>query len=1054
MVVCLSEKLQKYELLFIFPTFAPAKPIFMKTYKRANTLLGWLVFLIASTVYIITSEPTMSLWDCGEYISTAFKLEVGHPPGAPLFQLIGRFFTLFAFGDVTLVARMINTMSALASGFTILFLFWTITMIAKKIALKSGEMNDGKMFAIFGSGLVGALAYTFSDSFWFSAVEGEVYAMSAFFTAVVVWAIFKWEEQAEEKHSYRWLILIAYLMGLSIGVHMLNLLAIPAITLVYYFKKYENPTWKSIILVLFISFLILSVVMYIIIPWVIVLAGWFEQFFVNTIGLPFNWGTIIYAVVLVGLIVWGLFYTRKKMKPVLNTVLLAFTFILIGYSSFMLLVIRSNADTPIDENNPENAISLLAYLNREQYGDWPLAKGQYYSAPIIDRKDGKPVYAKDKSSGKYVVIDKREKAIPVYDPRFTTIFPRMWANMEDRYIREYERWGKVKGTQIALDFGERQETRTKPTFTENLRFFWNYQIVHMYYRYFMWNFAGRQNDVQGYGSKLDGNWKSGIPVIDSMRLGSQDIPESRRSHGDNSFYFLPLLLGILGIILTLRRDYKSTVVVFLLFFMTGLAIVIYLNQYAPQPRERDYAFAGSFYAFAIWLGLGVMQLTEWLGSKIAPKLAAIVVTVACLALVPGIMAQQGWDDHDRSGRYTALALAENYLNSCEPNAILFANGDNDTFPLWYAQEVEGIRTDVRVVNLSLLNTEWYIDQMKRKAYDSEAVPFSLPREKYRQGNHDVTYIVEDDAVKDLFIDVRILFNILNTDDSKLKMNTSQIGTIDFFPTKKFMVTYDSADMVRNGKIPLKLASRMDTIRWEVDRQAIEKNNLMILDLLAHNDWKRPVYFVSTTGPDAYFGLDNYFHLEGLAYRLLPVVARPEEGQTGEVNTDAMYDNLMNKFKWGNMNKPGVYLDESNMRNTMNLRNMFGRLAAALVAEGKKDSARRVIDRCLEVMPDSKVRYDFFTVPIAEACYQIGDTARANQIVEKLNRYSDEELAYFFSFPDKDLKAMDLNMQEALFTVQRLTVITKAAAQLKQLTETEATLNKYYNLYLEKVYQPR
>lgn len=1023
----------------------------MKTYKRLNTILGWVVFTIASTVYILTSEPTMSFWDCGEYIATAFKLEVGHPPGAPLFQIIGRFFTLFAFGDLTLVARMINTMSALSSGFTILFLFWTITMIAKKIALRDGAMNQGKMFGIMGAGLVGALAYTFSDSFWFSAVEGEVYAMSSFFTAIVFWAIFKWEEHADEKHNFRWLLLIAYLMGLSIGVHLLNLLAIPAITFVYYFKRVENPSWKTILVTALLSVVILSTVMYIIIPWILKLAGIIEMFFVNTLGFPFNSGTIFYFLLLIGLIIWGLWYTKRSLKPIWNTIILAFTFIMIGYSSFLLLVIRSNADTPIDENNPENAVSLLAYLNREQYGDWPLLSGQYYNAPLIDRIDGTPVYAKDLKTKKYVVIDKREKTIPVYDPRFTTIFPRMWANMEERHIRDYIRWADVKGTPVDVQQNDGTETRNKPTFNENLAFFWNYQFNHMYVRYFMWNFAGRQNDFQGNGNKIDGNWKSGIGFYDKARLGSQDIPESRKSKGDNSFYFLPLLLGILGIYFTIKQDAKSSLVIFLLFFMTGLAIVLYLNQYSPQPRERDYAFAGSFYAFAIWIGLGVMQLIQWLSKRLDAKIAAVVCTVASIGLVPGIMAQQGWNDHDRSDRYTALAIAENYLNSCAPNAILFTNGDNDTFPLWYAQEVEGIRTDVRVVNLSLLNTEWYVDQMKRKAYDSDPVPFSMTKDKYRQGNHDVTYLIEDEGLKNQYIDVRTLFSIIATDDAKLKMNTSQVGMIDFFPTKKFMVTYDSASII--SQIPARYANRLDTLRWEINRQAIEKNSLLILDLLATNNWKRPVYFVMTTGAETYIGLEKYFHLEGLAYRLLPVPAKSTDGQMGDVNTEVMYDNLMNKFKWGNLGKPGVYLDENNVRMFMNFRSIFGRLSETLIREGKKDSALRLLDRCVEVMPDAASKYDFFSVPTAAGYYKIGETAKGNAIAEKLISYSGDELAYYFSFPDADLPDMDVNMQEALFTLQRLSTVSKEAGQDKVSERAEGVMKKYYDIYIQKVYQP-
>ncbi|MEI7983314.1 MAG: DUF2723 domain-containing protein, partial [Bacteroidota bacterium] len=647
----------------------------MNSYKKINNILGWAVFVIASTVYILTSEPTMSFWDCGEYISTAYKLEVGHPPGAPLFQMIGRFFSLFAFGDLTLVARMVNTMSALASGFTILFLFWTITLIAKKIALKTGAITREKTFIIMAAGLAGSLAYTFTDSFWFSAVEGEVYAMSSFFTAIVVWAIFKWEEHADEKHAYRWLILIAYLMGLSIGVHLLNLLAIPAITFVYYFKKYPKPDWKGIVGTAVISFVLLAVVMYLIIPWIIKLAGLFELFFVNSLSLPFNSGTIIYFLLLIGFIIWGLHFTGRRGKPAWNAVILAFTFIVVGYSSFLMLVIRSNADTPIDENNPENAMYLLTYLNREQYGDWPLLKGQYYNAPVIDRTDGNPVYIKDSKAGKYVISDNREKVNPVYDPRFTTIFPRMWDQSEPRFASEYIRWGKVKGVPVNVQYGERSETRNVPTFSENLTFFWNYQFVHMYYRYFMWNFAGKQNDIQGMGNKIDGNWKSGIGFIDKMRLGPQVLPETRKNKADNNFYFLPLILGLIGVWFTLRKDNQSAWVIFLLFFMTGIAIVLYLNSHSPQPRERDYAFAGSFYAFAIWIGLAIPQLVEWLQKRLGMRPAQVIALTTGI-FVAGLMAAQGWDDHDRSNRYTALAIAENYLNSCAPDAILFTNGDN------------------------------------------------------------------------------------------------------------------------------------------------------------------------------------------------------------------------------------------------------------------------------------------------------------------------------------------------------------------------------------------
>ena len=1012
-----------------------------------------MVFIIASAVYIMTSEPTMSYWDCGEYISTSFKLEVGHAPGAPLFQMIGRFFSLFAFGNLTLVARMVNTMSALSSGFTILFLFWSITMLAKKILLKNEEMSREKMHFILAAGLIGSLAYTFTDSFWFSAVEGEVYAMSSFFTAVVFWAMLKWEEHADESHNYRWLILIAYLMGLSIGVHMLNLLTIPAMTMIWYFKNYKAPNWKGVLIALVVSVLILGVVMSVIIPYVLKFAAWFELFTVNTLRLPFNIGTIIFFLILIAAIVIGLRYSANKMQPAWNAVLLAFAFILIGYSSFFMLVIRSNADTPIDENNPENAMYLLAYLQREQYGDWPILSGPYYNAPVTGHSNGSPVYTKDKSTGRYEITDKREGVDPVYDSRFTTLFPRMWSNREPRHTREYIKWGNIQGRPVDVQMGDKTETRMRPTFGENLTFMWNYQIIHMYYRYFMWNFAGKQNDIQGMGSKIEGNWKTGIKFIDQWRLGKQDIPESRKSKGDNSFYLLPLIFGLLGMYFSFKKDYQSFIVIGLLFLLTGLAIVIYLNQYSPQPRERDYAFAGSFYAYAIWIGLGVIFLAQLLGRWMKANLS-MILSFALGLITVGVMAQQGWDDHDRSGRYTALAMAENYLNSCAPNAILFTNGDNDTFPLWYAQEVEGIRTDVRVVNLSLLNMDWYIDQMKRKAYDSDPVPFSMSREKYRQGNHDVTYLVEDPSFKNQYLDIRQLFQIINTDDSKLKMSPSGgPGTFDFFPGRKFILPSDSAYLVSSGAVPAKYAGSIQNLTFEVKREAVEKANLMILDLLATNNWKRPVYFVVTTGQDTYLGLDKYFHQEGMAFRLLPVPATLTEQELGDVNTSVMYDNLMNKFKFGGLNNPKIYLDENNIRMVMNLRSVFARLAGALIAEGKKDSARKVIERCLTEMPDNAVPYDYFIVALADGLYKLGDVKKANQLAERLIKTSSEKLAYYFSFPDKDLKDMEIPMQESLFTLQKIGVCANEAKQEDLAKLADKNLSSYYELYVNKVYRP-
>jgi len=991
----------------------------MESYRKVNNIVGWSMFVIASTVFILTSESTASFWDCGEYIATAYKLQVGHPPGAPLFQMLGRFFSLFAFGHTALVARMVNTMSALSSGLTIMFLFWTITLLAKKIVIAGGEMTKVKMVAIMGSGIIGALAYSFTDSFWFSAVEGEVYGMSSCYTAIVFWAILKWEETADEKRSLRWIVLIAYLIGLSIGVHMLNLLAIPSITFVYYFKKHPSPSFRGIVGVFLLSLLLLAFVMYIIIPWTVKLAGAFELFFVNTLGLPFNTGTVIYFVLLTGGILWAWRFTRRRHKVVWNTIIVCVTFILIGYSSFLMLVIRSNADTPINEDKPKDAIGLLAYLNREQYGNWPLLYGPYYNAPIIGQKDGKPVYAKDEARGKYVIIDARKDALPVYDPRFMTVFPRMWCNTEPYYADGYKQWGRIKGIPVSVtDQNGKSRIIMKPTFGENLRFFIAYQVNYMYWRYFMWNFAGRQDDNQGYGDDLNGNWISGITFLDEMRLGPQtNLPEDFRNKARNKFYMLPLLLGLIGLIYHWQKNKKDTSVVALLFIMTGLAIVVYLNQYAPQPRERDYAYAGSFYAFAIWIGLGVLGLIEWLRLNKERLLPVILVILACLVLVPANMAREDWNDHDRSGRYIARSTAINYLNSCAPGAILFTNADNDTFPLWYAQEVENIRTDVRVVNLSLLNTDWYIDEMKRKAYDSDPVPFSLTNKVYHQGSFDIVYLIEHEQIKD-YVNLHTLMDLLEKDTKEFEF-MSDVGRIDYLPAKKFMVPVDSATVVGNGTVPRALSGRIAPLKWKVDNTAIYKNDLMILDLLGSNDWKRPVYFVSTAGDDAYLGLQDYFQMEGLAYRVIPVKMDEQGGLTGHVDTKIMYDHVMNQFDFTNLNNPRIYLDETARRMTYGFRNIFSRLAYALLMEGKRDSAVAVCDRCVEAIPDSCVPYNPLILPIAETYFAAGQSAKGAAIFSRLLDYYEQELAYYFSFSEERIPYLNDNIRQALALVQHI-----------------------------------
>jgi len=926
----------------------------MKNYRRINNLTGWITFAIASFVYLSTIEETGSFWDCGEFIASAYKLQVGHPPGASLFLLVARFFTLFAGDNVKLVPIMVNIMSALASSVTILFLFWTVTHMARKFFKeKTEELNLGQTIIIVGSGLVGALAYTFSDSFWFSAAEGEVYAMSSMFTAIVFWAMLKWEEVADERHSDRWLILIAYLMGLSIGVHLLNLLSIPALAFIYYFRKNKGKITKSgLIKTAIIGVAILGTIQYGIIAGFVKIGAYFDLLFVNSLSLPFWSGFIFFLLAIFALVIYGLKYTISKNKQMWNTVLLCFSFIMIGYLSYAQIVIRSMADPPMDENNPETAFSLLSYINREQYGDRPLFYGQHFNAKVVDQDEGSPQYSA--IGGKYVKTG--AKIIPIYDPKASTLLPRMYSN-QDNHVNAYKEWAGIKSDRT-------------PTFGENLGFLFSYQMGHMFWRYFMWNFTGRQNDIQGHGGIREGNWISGIKGLDGLRLGPQNsLPNSAtQNKGMNKFYFLPLLLGLVGLLFHFKKHKFDASVVMLLFFFTGIAIVLYLNQTPYQPRERDYAYAGAFYAFAIWIGLGVAALADTLSKKTTPLIAGGVSTVLCLFAVPGIMAKEGWDDHDRSDRYTSRDFAYNYLNSCEPNAIIFTNGDNDTFPLWYIQEVEGVRTDVRVCNLSLLNTDWYIEQMKRKAYDSEPVPFSLTIDKIVQGTRDYVPFYERDLPG--FSDLKEVINFVSSDDPGAKARTRDGSEMNYFPTKKFSIPVDKQKVVQNGTVsPEDAHLIVDKVEFEVDRNFIMKADLMILDLISNFGWDRPIYFAITVGSNSYLELEEYFQLEGLAYRFVPIKSPPNpDGQIGRVNSNSMYENLMNEFLWGNMNDPGVYLDQNNINMTTNLRNNFGRLAEGLLMEGKRDSAITVLDRCIEVMPDETVPYNLMMLRIIELYY--------------------------------------------------------------------------------------
>jgi len=1019
------------------------RQINMKTFKFRNNITGWIIFLIALVVYLLTIEPTTSFWDCGEFISSAYKLEVGHPPGAPFFMLLARFFSLFAGSNATNVAAMINSLSALVSAFTILFLFWTITHLAGKFFKNNGGKSKSVHFLILGSGIVGALAYTFSDTFWFSAVEGEVYATSSLFTAVVFWAILKWENVADEKYANRWLILICYLMGLSIGVHLLNLLALPAIVFVYYFRKYK-PSKKGIITATLVAIVLLGSIMYIIIPGVVRLATIFELLCVNVLSLPYHSGAIVYVIILITLIAWSIRYTVKKQKTILNTVITGITVILIGYSSYALILIRSDANPPMDQSNPDNLFSLLSYLNREQYGSRPLIYGQYYSAPLRDIKDGKRLYAR--KDGKYIVTMRKPEY--VYDSRFTTLFPRMYSR-EDKHIQAYKEWAEIKGVNITLRDGQGESRQvTKPTFAENLKFFFSYQLGYMYFRYFMWNFAGRQNDIQGHGSILKGNWLSGINFLDDWRLGDQEnIPGHLKNNpARNRYYFLPLILGLLGLIFHYRRDKKNFWVIMLLFFFTGIAIVIYLNQTPHQPRERDYAYAGSFYAFSIWIGLGVYAIATYMNKILPYRLSVGISILAGFIFVPLLMAFENRDDHDRSGRYTARDFAGNYLNSCAPDAILFTNGDNDTFPLWYAQEVEGIRTDVRVVNLSYLGGDWYIDQMKIKAYESDPVPFSLSKDKYIQGTRDV--VLFNEKINGYY-DLKELIDFVASDARKTKTPSpfARDELLDFFPTKKFLLKIDSANVLNNGTVPARLAGKiLKEMKWEYPSELVYKNDLMVLDLLANNNWNRPIYIAITVPGSAYMGLKDFFQVEGLAYRIVPVKVDEVDGFYGRIESEIMYDNLMNKFKWGGATDPEVYLDENNKRMLSNFRSSFTRLAFKLIKEEKNDSARKVIERSMELFPNERVPYGYFSVQIPEVFYRLGNIEEANKITNEIADMYISELGYYFSLEMKFSKTLQSEKQLGLQILQELIQLTELFQQNELNDQLKEKFNAFYALY--------
>ncbi len=953
------------------------------TFRKYNLIAGWAVFIFAAIIYCLTIEPTASFWDCGEYIACAYGLEAGHPPGAPFFLLLGRFFSLFTFGNTENVAASINIMSALASAFTVLFLFWSITHLAKKVLLKTAEDFSKVKFAlIISAGAIGALSYAFTDTAWFSAAEGEVYALSSLFTAVVFWAMLKWENVADEPHSDRWLVFIAYMIGLSIGVHLLNLLTIPALVFIWYFRK-RKVSVKGMIITSVIAVAMLGGVQDIIIPGIVKLAGKTELFFVNELGFNFNSGTLFYFAALIILLTGGLYFSWRKRIVWMNTALLCFTVLLIGYSSFFILVIRAQAGTPINENNPSNAISLLSYLNREQYGDWPLLYGQNYNTPLDTKTpylDGNPVYVQDEKNKTYVISDARKNTIANYDKRGCTFFPRMWSEGD---ASQYKSWGLgVDGDTVVFkdDNGKITAVENIPTLGDNIRFFATYQCSWMYMRYFFWNFMGRQNDHSGTGNDAEGNLLTGLSPLDSMRLGDQDLlPESQRNNKARNRYFaIPFLLGIFGIYWHIKKAKRDAVVTLLLFLFTGLAIVFYLNQTIGQPRERDYAYVGSFYAFSIWIGLGVIGIYELIKNKLT-AVNAVSVAMACSVISPLLLLQQNWDDHNRSGRTVAEDIAINYLNSCEKNAIIFTYADNDTFPLWYAQEVLGVRRDIRIICISLLGSDWYIDQAKKKQYTSDPLPISLSHWQYRDGTRDLIYISEETTDT---LDLRDMVDLFTSTDKDAFYISDGGDTINYLPTRNTSLPVNKENFIAQGKYKGSASSLQDTIFWRLRGNYILKDQIAILDFIAHNNWKRPVYFAINMPVNAYAGLDDHLQLEGLAYRLVPYQNKREEKSLRQrplVDLDKTYNLVMN-FGYGGLKDPDVYADETTQRMFSDpMRFTCSVLANALAEEERYAEAIAVIKKCTSEIPASQIAPDNAWLDMINAAYYAEDMKLAEEL---------------------------------------------------------------------------
>ena len=985
----------------------------MTSYNKINNAVGWIVFILSFLVYFLTCEPTGSFWDCGEFIGCALKLQVAHSPGAPFFLMLARLFTMFASGPDH-VAFCVNVMNNLMGAFTSLFLFWTITAMARKMtSAKETDMTTDQIIAVIGAGFVGAMACTFTDSNWFSAVEGEVYAFSAFFTSLVSWAIFKWDHVADEKYADRWIVFIGYMMGLSIGVHLLNLLTIPALVFVVYFRKANEVTTWGIIKTFLISCGILAFIQFGIIPSIPNIGASFDIFFVNSLGLPFNTGIIVWFIIIGAILVFAYRYSVQKALPWLHTSIMTVIVIIIGYSSYSMVLIRANANPTINMSNPSNFVNLVSYLNREQYGDRPLVYGQNFTARPndIDWDNGDMKYFKGEKN--YEELGR--KPIVKYASEDKMLFPRIFDNDDPGHVRFYREW---------LNLGKDE----KPTFAHNIGFFLSYQVSYMYWRYFLWNFAGRQNDIQGLtNDKQHGNFLTGISFIDSAFLGPQEnLPDYLANNkARNRFFLIPLIIGLIGMFYHFKKDKHDAAVVMLLFFFTGLAIVLYLNQTPLQPRERDYAYAGSFYAYCFWIGIGVMAVYEWLKKKVNPQIAALGGLVICVT-APAIMGAQGWDDHNRSNRYTARDFGINYLESCPKNAILFTQGDNDTYPLWYAQEVEGCRPDVRIVNLSLLGVDWYIENLRRKINESDAIPLAVPSLAVRGSNHDITRFSQNPAInQNEFYNAKDVIDFMvSTDPKKKTMIYNELD--NYIPTKNLYIPVDKQYILANGIVEAKDSARIPSrLEWKLNKSSLMKPDLMVLDIIQSTNWTRPVCFAISSSSDNYLGLADYMQQYGLIYRLVPVKKSGSDGLPGVVRSDIMYDNVMHKFQWGGVDKYDVYLDENILRMVSNLRSNFARLSTQLIAEGDTAKAIEVLDYCLKVLPEKNVPYSLLMLPIAQAYCKAGSPDKGKIIGEKLFQVYFKNLRYYKSCGQDNMSYYQRDINEAVYVI----------AQLQQMAET-------------------